>query len=178
MIRANYLNVSAKKTVEQWKNINQRITKKIKGTIFEKWVQYWKQIAKDYTEVTISVKQEMKEKPFKSALYVTGIGLLGCCVTNNPNLQSFRAKYVQCANDLALVSSSVSNPVSVEHLKYVEKCFNTNELTPLRIPVVMVVLIFGVAGACRGKELHQLTISDVTDMDHALLVNVRNTKIM
>ncbi|KAJ8914186.1 hypothetical protein NQ315_015959 [Exocentrus adspersus] len=39
-----------------------------------------------------------------------------------------------------------------------------------------VALIFGVAGACRGKELHQLTISDVTDMDHALLVNVRNTK--
>ncbi|KAJ8916837.1 hypothetical protein NQ315_005844 [Exocentrus adspersus] len=41
---------------------------------------------------------------------------------------------------------------------------------------VPVALIFGVAGACRGKELHQLTISDVTDMDHALLVNVRNTK--
>ncbi|KAJ8915294.1 hypothetical protein NQ315_014802 [Exocentrus adspersus] len=40
----------------------------------------------------------------------------------------------------------------------------------------MVALIFGVAGACRGKELHELTISDVTDMDHALLVNVRNTK--
>ncbi|KAJ8914783.1 hypothetical protein NQ315_014524 [Exocentrus adspersus] len=39
-----------------------------------------------------------------------------------------------------------------------------------------VALIFGVAGACRGKELHELTISDVTDMDHALLVNVRNTK--
>ncbi|KAJ8909806.1 hypothetical protein NQ315_013326 [Exocentrus adspersus] len=39
-----------------------------------------------------------------------------------------------------------------------------------------VALIFGVAGACRGKELHQLTISDLTDMDHALLVNVRNTK--
>ncbi|KAJ8909403.1 hypothetical protein NQ315_004528 [Exocentrus adspersus] len=42
--------------------------------------------------------------------------------------------------------------------------------------MVKVALIFGVAGACRGKELHQLTISDVTDMDHALLVNVRNTK--
>ncbi|KAJ8911472.1 hypothetical protein NQ315_015239 [Exocentrus adspersus] len=42
--------------------------------------------------------------------------------------------------------------------------------------MIKVALIFGVAGACRGKELHQLTISDVTDMDHALLVNVRNTK--
>ncbi|KAJ8913759.1 hypothetical protein NQ315_002439 [Exocentrus adspersus] len=42
--------------------------------------------------------------------------------------------------------------------------------------MIKVALIFGVAGACRVKELHQLTISDVTDMDHALLVNVRNTK--
>ncbi|KAJ8913430.1 hypothetical protein NQ315_017174 [Exocentrus adspersus] len=42
--------------------------------------------------------------------------------------------------------------------------------------MIKVALIFGVAGACRGKELHELTISDVTDMDHALLVNVRNTK--
>ncbi|KAJ8914029.1 hypothetical protein NQ315_012053 [Exocentrus adspersus] len=42
--------------------------------------------------------------------------------------------------------------------------------------IYAVALIFGVAGACRGKELHELTISDVTDMDHALLVNVRNTK--
>ncbi|KAJ8921380.1 hypothetical protein NQ315_002996 [Exocentrus adspersus] len=42
--------------------------------------------------------------------------------------------------------------------------------------MIKVALIFGVASACRGKELHQLTISDVTDMDHALLVNVRNTK--
>ncbi|KAJ8909322.1 hypothetical protein NQ315_016113 [Exocentrus adspersus] len=42
--------------------------------------------------------------------------------------------------------------------------------------MIKLALIFGVAGACRGKELHQLTISDVTDMDHALLVNVRNTK--
>ncbi|KAJ8910923.1 hypothetical protein NQ315_014257 [Exocentrus adspersus] len=27
--------------------------------------------------------------------------------------------------------------------------------------MIKVVLIFGVAGACRGKKLHQLTISDV-----------------
>ncbi|KAJ8918556.1 hypothetical protein NQ315_013061 [Exocentrus adspersus] len=41
---------------------------------------------------------------------------------------------------------------------------------------LMIKHLYLVSRCLRGKELHQLTISDVTDMDHAVLVNVRNTK--
>ncbi|KAJ8913241.1 hypothetical protein NQ315_012859 [Exocentrus adspersus] len=42
--------------------------------------------------------------------------------------------------------------------------------------MVKVALIMGVAGACRGNELLQLSINDVTDLGSSLLVRIKNTK--
>ncbi|KAJ8914224.1 hypothetical protein NQ315_003587, partial [Exocentrus adspersus] len=42
--------------------------------------------------------------------------------------------------------------------------------------MVKVALIVGVAGACRGNELLQLSINDVTDLGSSILVNINNTK--
>lgn len=149
--RVYYSSVSAK-TVEQWNIINKKFNNKIKGTIFEKWVRYWQQIAKDYTEVTISLKQEMKEKPLKSAFYITGIGLLGCCARHNPNLQSFRAKYVQCANDLALVNSSIANPGSIEHLSYIERCFNAKLIRYTNLGIASIIWVDNYSNECNTYE--------------------------
>ncbi|KAJ8913571.1 hypothetical protein NQ315_013976 [Exocentrus adspersus] len=41
---------------------------------------------------------------------------------------------------------------------------------------LMIKHLYLVSQVLAEAKLHQLTISDVTDMDHALLVNVRNTK--
>lgn len=39
-----------------------------------------------------------------------------------------------------------------------------------------VALIIGVAGACRGNELVELSIHNVTDLGSSILVNLKNTK--
>ncbi|KAJ8962157.1 hypothetical protein NQ318_018114 [Aromia moschata] len=136
----NYTNIRIK-VAEQWKNVNIKFNKKIKGTIFERWVLYWKQIGRDYTDVTISLKHEMKNKPLKTAVYLSGIGILSYCATHNPNLQNFRAKYVQCANDLALVSPTVTNPESVNHLKYIESCFNRNLIRYTNLGIASIIWV-------------------------------------
>lgn len=41
---------------------------------------------------------------------------------------------------------------------------------------LQVALIFGVAGACRGLQLVELAINDVTDYDNRLLIKIRATK--
>ncbi|XP_018574311.1 mitochondrial import inner membrane translocase subunit Tim29 [Anoplophora glabripennis] len=149
--RINYSNVGAK-TTDQWKIANKKINNKIKGTIFEKWVQYWKQIAKDYSEVTVSLRHEMKEKPLKSVFYISGLGLLGCLATHNPNLQSFRARYIQCANDLALVNSSLANPDSVEHLKYIDRCFNANLIRYTNLGIASIIWVDNFSSECNTYE--------------------------
>lgn len=42
--------------------------------------------------------------------------------------------------------------------------------------VFQVVLIIGIAGACRSHELTDLTVDDVVDKDDILIVHIRNTK--
>ncbi|CAG9769486.1 unnamed protein product [Ceutorhynchus assimilis] len=112
------------KAIQNWNSKSEKFNEKIKGTIVEKWVKYWKLVTKDYKEVGLSVKQEIKDKPLKTIVYFTGAALFGLCWELNPNLQSFRATYIASANDLSLVPLTLANPNSVEHLKHIEQCFN------------------------------------------------------
>lgn len=149
--RLNYSSVSVT-TLEQWKSINDSFGRKIKGTFFEKWVKYWKQLAKDYRDVAISLKQESKEKPLKATGYILGLGVLGYSIKSNPNLKSFRAKYVQCSNDLSLVSSVVANPEAVEHLKYIERCFNANLIRYMNLGILSIIWVDEYSSECNVYE--------------------------
>lgn len=72
-----------------------RIGEKIKGTIFENWFKFWKNVFIDYREMLKDVRTDVKEKPLKTALLLTGFGFLGICSKLNPNEASFRANYVE-----------------------------------------------------------------------------------
>lgn len=151
MQRINLSNVSSG-VVNQWKVINTKLTKKTKGTVFEKWMKYWQQLAKDYKDVAINLKQEMRQKPLKSAAYISGLGFLSFCMTHNPNLQSFRAKYVQCANDLCVISPSIVNPQAAEHLKYIEQCFNANLIRYTNLGILSIVWVDNYSKECNIYE--------------------------
>ncbi|XP_023022685.2 mitochondrial import inner membrane translocase subunit Tim29 [Leptinotarsa decemlineata] len=149
--RSNYSNFNSI-SLDQLKAANQSFNKKIKGTFFEKWIKYWKQLANDYTEVAINLKTEMRQKPIKSVTYITGLGLMGYCMSHNPDLQSFRAKYVQCSNELALVNSSIANPESLRHLKYVEQCFNANLIRYTNLGILSIIWVDEFSSECDTYE--------------------------
>ncbi|XP_068910987.1 mitochondrial import inner membrane translocase subunit Tim29 [Tenebrio molitor] len=112
------------KTVETYKKVSDKFSKKISGTFVDKIVIYIKNVCSDYKEVALSVRTDIKQKPLKATIFFTGLGFLGYSITHNPNEQHFKAKFVQCANDVSLVSVHLVNPSAIEHLKLIQTCYN------------------------------------------------------
>ncbi|XP_072391003.1 mitochondrial import inner membrane translocase subunit Tim29 [Diabrotica undecimpunctata] len=139
-------------TTDQWKGVTVKFNNKIKGTILEKWIKYWKLLAGDYRDVALNLKTEMRQKPLKSAVYLSGLSFLAYCGTHNPDLRNFRAKYIDSANQLALVNSSVANPNSINHLKYIEKCFNANLIRFINLGVFSIVWVDEFSEDCDNYE--------------------------
>lgn len=77
------------RAIDNLKSTSEKINGKIKGTILEKWVNYWKTVIRDYKDVGVSLKQDIKEKPLKSSLYFTGAAFVGLCIKLNPDLKRF-----------------------------------------------------------------------------------------
>lgn len=83
------------RALENLKTTSEKLNEKIKGTILEKWVKYWKLVAKDYQDVALNVKQEIKQKPLKSTVLFSGSAFLGLCLHLNPDLKRFILKQIK-----------------------------------------------------------------------------------
>ncbi|KAG5871497.1 hypothetical protein JTB14_030834 [Gonioctena quinquepunctata] len=94
----------------------------------------------------------MRQKPVKSVTYLTGLGCGAYCMSHNPDLQSFRAKYVQCANELALISTSIANKESLNHLKYIEQCFNASLIRYMNLGVFSIIWVDKFSSECDTYE--------------------------
>lgn len=147
MSMRNFADVSSI-AIQRFTLFQTRFNNKVKGTFVEKWIKYWKQLAKDYTDVALSVKQEAKEKPFKAGSYVTGLGILYYCNTHNPNLQSFRAKYIQSANALSLINEDLVNPQSQNHIKYIDDCYNAKLIRYLNLGIASIIWVDNYSSEC------------------------------
>lgn len=140
------------RSINQWKNVSEKFNEITKGTIVEKWVKYWNVLGKDYKDVALSVRDDFKTKPVKSTLKVTGLGFLFFCGTQNPSKQSFRAKYIKCANDAALVSAELVKPDAVNHLKYIEKCYNANLIRYTSLGIFSLIWVDKYSDECSTYE--------------------------
>ncbi|XP_066248557.1 mitochondrial import inner membrane translocase subunit Tim29 [Euwallacea similis] len=128
-----------KNPLERLKSTTDRFNQKIKGTVVEKWVNYWKLITKDYKDVAKSVKEDIIQAPLRSSLYFTGATFITLCIKLNPDLKSFRAKYIESANNISLVPLNVANPQSVEHLKCIESSFNRKLIRHMNLGIMSFV---------------------------------------
>lgn len=140
------------RSINHLKQTTEKFNERTKGTIVEKWVNYWKSVGKDYKDVALSVRDDFKTYPVKSSLKVAGLGLLALCGAKNPNQRSFRSKYIQCANDVALVSSSIVNPRAVDHLKYIENCYNANLIRYTNLGLFSIIWVDNHSEDCKTYE--------------------------
>lgn len=72
-----------------------KIDEKLKGTIFENWLRFWKNVHHDYREMIKEAHNDIMEKPVKAFLYFLGCTFVGCCASFNPNEANFRSKYIE-----------------------------------------------------------------------------------
>ncbi|XP_055717005.1 mitochondrial import inner membrane translocase subunit Tim29 [Phlebotomus papatasi] len=109
---------------------------RLKGTIVEKWANYWKQLLLDYQEVIVGVGKDAREKPLKATIIASLCGGLYYCSQNNPDEENFLEKLRQYQNAMSLVHESLHNPASKEHLLMVERSHNSGQLRRLSLGVI------------------------------------------
>uniref|UniRef100_A0A1B0FAG4 Mitochondrial import inner membrane translocase subunit Tim29 n=1 Tax=Glossina morsitans morsitans TaxID=37546 RepID=A0A1B0FAG4_GLOMM len=101
---------------------------RFRGTIVEKWANYWKGLFNDYTEVAVGIFREAKDNPKKSLLYaLTSYGLYACA-KKNPDEEDFLKQFRTSYNEMILVSSELQNPTSEDYIRRLQVDLNQNRL--------------------------------------------------
>ncbi|KAJ4433874.1 hypothetical protein ANN_16187 [Periplaneta americana] len=113
-----------------------KLPQRFRGTIIEKWANYWKNLCIDYKEVVVETAQNAREKPVKAVLILSGFGFMGYCAHSNPDARSFRDKLLYCTNQMIMVGEQIRNPSSVSHLIFLENCYNKGVIRRLSLGVV------------------------------------------
>lgn len=100
MFKSNYPNfivkfrgLSSKTHVVE--DVTSKLNEKVKGTFFENWIRFWKNVFRDYKEVASDLKKDIKQKPIKSFFIFSGFSFLSYCMTHNPNEVNFRNAYLE-----------------------------------------------------------------------------------
>jgi len=114
---------------------------RFRGTIVERWKQYWESVAKDYYESTVGIGTYARANPIKSSLAVATASCAYYCASTNPDEHSYRSEILDCANTMLYISPAVRNPSTVKHLEYIEKCYNVGVVKRLNLLLFSVIWI-------------------------------------
>ncbi|KRT82970.1 hypothetical protein AMK59_4639 [Oryctes borbonicus] len=76
-------------------NIIIKFNKRIEGTMVENWVKYWKTVCKDYKDVAVDLKTDVKRKPVKSMVILSGLGFAIFCAKHNPDERHFKNTFIK-----------------------------------------------------------------------------------
>lgn len=123
-----------------------QLPEKLKGTIVERWANYWKGLARDYKgkqankyfftqfsvfiflDVAIDSVKTIREKPVKAGVYGSiGAFIYGCCKTA-PDYHYFDDQMKKAENAVALVPLESQNPKTVNYLKMINRQRNNETL--------------------------------------------------
>lgn len=102
------------------------LEKRVAGTFAEKWLRFWMNLARDYRDVSLDLVKEIRAKPSKAIIIGTSGWLATAFALHNPNATHFRDTFLQAANDSSVVHHTLVKPDVLEHLKFVESCYNCN----------------------------------------------------
>lgn len=114
---------------------------RLKGTIVERWADYWKNLLHDYAEVVKDTAISVKQKPLKAAALATVLGVGTYCVKNNPDELSYRDAVISYSEEMMFVGPSVRNPVTTRYLKDIEKSYNEGTIHRLSFGLFSVIWI-------------------------------------
>ena len=112
------------------------LPERFKGTVVEKWANYWRGLVSDYTEVAVGVVREARNKP-KKAL-VLGTITYGLCsaYSRNPDVETLMSCLRYWNNEMSLVPGQLRNPESVEYLTELEQAVNQHRIRTISLGVL------------------------------------------
>lgn len=112
---------------------------RIKGTFIKRWAKYWHGLYTDYKDVAFDVAKDCRERPARAAMYIILLG--GCFYSNrhNPDETLFREQLIQSSIKLIQVGEPIRNPVSVQHIKWLEQCYNEGLIRRLNLGILSLI---------------------------------------
>jgi len=111
------------------------VPERLKGTVFEKLANFWKNLLRDYAEVVKETSKDIKERPKKALVYAWGLWTWLYCVKTNPDDRVFRDQLLSASTEIASLPNSIRNKESSSHLVFLESCYNAGTLRRLNLGV-------------------------------------------
>ncbi|XP_053612121.1 mitochondrial import inner membrane translocase subunit Tim29 [Plodia interpunctella] len=107
-------------------NIGTRIKlpEKFKGTIIEKWANYWKNLFVDYRQALQDLRTDIQDEPKKALIWSTTLVSMYALAKNNPTELDFQDNLKRLTNEVALVSDDCRNKAATEHLRILDMSYN------------------------------------------------------
>ncbi|XP_023937557.1 mitochondrial import inner membrane translocase subunit Tim29 [Bicyclus anynana] len=131
-----------------------KFPEKFKGTIIEKWANYWKNLFIDYRQMLQDLRSDMQEDPKKALKWTAGIVTLGALAKNNPNELDFKDNMKRITNEVILVSEECRHPKSVEHLQYLQQCYNEGVIKYTTLGIVSFMYTSSLKDSCDLYKAH------------------------
>lgn len=111
------------------------LPERFKGTIVEKWANYWRALLRDYKEVVLDTSKSIKEKPLRAGIYGLVGGSIYYASKNNPDLTTLEDTLRTHNNSMVLIHESCHRKESAEYLIFIERCLNEGLLRRLSIGI-------------------------------------------
>ncbi|KAL2717714.1 mitochondrial import inner membrane translocase subunit Tim29 [Vespula squamosa] len=118
---------------------NYGMPERFKGTILERWGNYWKNLYIDYKEVTIDTIKDCKSHPIRTSIYSIVLGSTYYLYKHNPDEDSFREHLLENAIKLMQVGETIRNEISVQHVEILEKYYNEGIVRRLSIGILSII---------------------------------------
>uniref|UniRef100_A0A1Q3FDL1 Mitochondrial import inner membrane translocase subunit Tim29 n=1 Tax=Culex tarsalis TaxID=7177 RepID=A0A1Q3FDL1_CULTA len=117
------------------------VPEKYKGTIWEKWAKYWKNLIIDYKEMIVDTGRTMRQRPVRSGIYLSLLGATYYCGVNNPDERDFIERFRHYGNELSLVHPASQNPEATRHILFLQRCYNEGIVRRLSLGVVSFIWV-------------------------------------
>lgn len=125
-----------------------KFPEKLKGTILERWADYWKNLFIDYRQMLQDLRSDVQEQPTKAFIWATGLTTLYGLVRNNPSEADFKDNLKRITNEVILVSEDCVNPKSIEHLRFLDRCYNEGVVHYRNFGIASVIYISEINYGC------------------------------
>lgn len=121
---------------------------KFKGTIIEKWANYWKNLFIDYRQMLQDLRTDIQDEPKKALMWTAGLTTVYAMCKNNPDEIDFKDSLKTIGNDVALVSDTCRNSKSTEHLNYIETCYNQDVIKYRNLGIASIMYTSEISDSC------------------------------
>ncbi|CAG4935225.1 mitochondrial import inner membrane translocase subunit Tim29 [Colias croceus] len=109
---------------------------KFKGTVLEKWANYWKNLVIDYKQMLQDLRTDIQDEPRKALKWCSGIAAAYALAKNNPSEIDFKDKVTNTTNEVILISEECRNAESIDHLRFIQQCYNEGVLHYISLGVI------------------------------------------